>query len=73
VQDPYLFRDSIRRNLLWANPQATEVEIWAALAIAEADEFVARLKEGLEPARSTSRPNTKSSSACSISIRGRSS
>ncbi len=22
VQDPYLFRDTIRRNLLWANPQA---------------------------------------------------
>jgi ATP-binding cassette, subfamily C, bacterial len=51
VQDPYLFRDSIRRNLLWANPQATEAEIWAALAIAEADEFVARLKEGLERQR----------------------
>src|SRR5262249_43751986 len=23
VQDPYLFRDTIRRNLLWANPQAS--------------------------------------------------
>jgi len=48
VQDPYLFRDSIRRNLLWANPQASEAEIWDALAIAEADEFVARLKDGLD-------------------------
>jgi ATP-binding cassette subfamily C protein len=48
VQDPYLFRDSIRRNLLWANPRASEAEIWDALAIAEADEFVARLKDGLD-------------------------
>lgn len=48
VQDPYLFRDSIRRNLLWANPQASEAEIWDALAIAEADEFVARLKDELD-------------------------
>ena len=26
VQDPYLFRDTIRRNLLWANPQASDAE-----------------------------------------------
>jgi ATP-binding cassette subfamily C protein len=32
VQDPYLFRDTIRRNLLWAKPQATDAEIWDALA-----------------------------------------
>jgi ATP-binding cassette subfamily C protein len=48
VQDPYLFRDSIRRNLLWANPQASEAEIWDALATAEAADFVARLKAGLD-------------------------
>jgi ABC-type multidrug transport system fused ATPase/permease subunit len=48
VQDPYLFRDTIRRNLLWANPQASEAEIWEALAIASIDEFVASLKSGLE-------------------------
>jgi ABC-type multidrug transport system fused ATPase/permease subunit len=34
VQGPYLFRDTIRRNLLWANPQASDAEIWNALAIA---------------------------------------
>ncbi len=43
-----MFRDTIRRNLLWANPQASEAEIWDALAIADADDFVARLKAGLE-------------------------
>jgi ATP-binding cassette, subfamily C, bacterial len=48
VQDPYLFRDTIRRNLLWANPRASEVEIWDALVIAEAAAFVDRLKDGLD-------------------------
>jgi ATP-binding cassette subfamily C protein len=48
VQDPFLFRDTIRRNLLWANPQASEAEIWESLAIAGADKFVARLKAGLD-------------------------
>ncbi|MGB8630428.1 MAG: ABC transporter ATP-binding protein [Xanthobacteraceae bacterium] len=48
VQDPYLFRDTIRRNLLWAKPQASDAEIWDALAIAGIDEFVLSLKSGLE-------------------------
>jgi len=48
VQDTYLFRDTIRRNLLWANPQASEAEIWDALVIAEAAAFVDRLKDGLD-------------------------
>jgi ATP-binding cassette, subfamily C, bacterial len=48
VQDPYLFRDTIRRNLLWAKPQASETEIWDALAVAGIDEFVAGLELGLE-------------------------
>ena len=48
VQDPYLFRDTIRRNLLWANPQASDTEIWDALAIAAVDDFVAGLMAGLD-------------------------
>ena len=48
VQDPYLFRDTIRRNLLWANPQASDAEIWDALAIAAVDDFVAGLTAGLD-------------------------
>lgn len=48
VQDPYLFRDTIRRNLLWAKPQASDGEIWDALAIAGVGEFVLSLKSGLE-------------------------
>lgn len=48
VQDPYLFRDTIRRNLLWAKPQASDAEIWEALAVAGIDKFVLSLKSGLE-------------------------
>jgi ATP-binding cassette, subfamily C, bacterial len=48
VQDPYLFRDTIRRNLLWANPQARDAEVWDALAIAGVDDFVASLPAGLD-------------------------
>jgi ATP-binding cassette subfamily C protein len=48
VQDPYLFRDTIRRNLSWANPQADETAIWEALAIAGADDFVRSLQGGLD-------------------------
>jgi ATP-binding cassette, subfamily C, bacterial len=48
VQDPYLFRDTIRRNLLWANPQASEAQIWDALAVAGVDDFVAGLNAGLD-------------------------
>ena len=48
VQDPYLFRDTIRRNLKWASPQSSESEIWQALAIAEADALVAGMPAGLD-------------------------
>ncbi len=48
AQDPYLFRDTIRRNLTWARPQASEPDLWEALAIAGADTLVRRLEGGLD-------------------------
>ena len=48
AQDPYLFRDTIRRNLLWASPQASESELWDALAIAGADRLVSGMAAGLD-------------------------
>jgi ATP-binding cassette subfamily C protein len=47
-QDTFLFHDSIRQNLLWARPDATEEDIQEALRLAAADEFVARLPHGLD-------------------------
>lgn len=47
-QDPYLFHDTIRGNLLWARPDASESEVDDALRAAAADRFVARLPEGVD-------------------------
>jgi ATP-binding cassette subfamily C protein len=47
-QETLLFHDSVRANLLWANPGATEEDIWRALASAAADDFVRALPNGLE-------------------------
>ena len=47
-QDPYLFHGTIRANLRWARPEATEAEMRRALRLAAADGFVAALPEGLD-------------------------
>jgi ATP-binding cassette subfamily C protein len=47
-QDTVLFHDSIRANLLWAQPDATEAALREALALAGAAAFVAALPDGLD-------------------------
>jgi ATP-binding cassette, subfamily C, bacterial len=47
-QDPFLFHDTVRRNLSWANPRSTEAEMWAALALVGAASLVRRLDHGLD-------------------------
>ncbi len=47
-QEPFLFHDTIRANLLWARPGATEAELKSVLRAAAAEEFVARLPHGLD-------------------------
>lgn len=48
AQDTFLFHDTVRANLLWARPDASERELREALERAAADEFVARLPQDLE-------------------------
>lgn len=48
AQDTFLFNDTVRNNLLFADPSATDEEILDALKRASADEFVMRLPEGLD-------------------------
>jgi ABC-type multidrug transport system fused ATPase/permease subunit len=48
TQDPFLFDGSIRENLLWECPDRTEPEMWSALGIAGAAEFVRGLPSGLD-------------------------
>jgi ATP-binding cassette subfamily C protein len=47
-QDPFLFHDTVRRNLAWACPTATEPDMWRALALADADALVLRMAGGLD-------------------------
>ena len=47
-QEPFLFHDTIRANLLWARPDATEEDLRQVLRAAAAEEFVARLPQGLD-------------------------
>jgi len=47
-QDPFLFHDTVRRNLAWANPQASEADVWDALRFAGADGVVRRMAQGLD-------------------------
>jgi len=47
-QDAFLFHDTIRRNLSWANKLADEDAMWRALAVAGADHFVRGLAQGLD-------------------------
>jgi ATP-binding cassette, subfamily C, bacterial len=48
AQDPFLFHDTLRRNLLFARKEASEAELWQALAVAGADVFVRALPLGLD-------------------------
>lgn len=47
-QTAVLFIGTIRENLQWGKPDATDEECWAALATAQAAEFVETLSEGLD-------------------------
>ena len=48
LQDPHLLHETIRANLLRADPEASEEELWRALRLAAAADFVAALPDGLE-------------------------
>ncbi len=47
-QKAVLFRGTIRSNLLWGNPNATEAELQEALRVAQAEEIVRGKENGLE-------------------------
>ncbi|MDO9485594.1 MAG: ABC transporter ATP-binding protein [Actinomycetota bacterium] len=46
-QKAFLFRGTIASNLRFGKPEATEDEMWAALATAQAADFVREMPEGL--------------------------
>ncbi len=47
-QKPYLFSGTVASNLRYGKPDATEDEMWEALTVAEAADFVAAMPGGLD-------------------------
>ncbi len=47
-QKPFLFTGTVASNLRYGNPDATDDELWHALRVAQADDFVAQMPEQLE-------------------------
>jgi ATP-binding cassette, subfamily B, multidrug efflux pump len=47
-QRPYLFTGTVASNLRYGDPDATDEELWEALTVAQAAEFVRAMPEGLE-------------------------
>jgi ATP-binding cassette subfamily B protein len=47
-QKPYMFSGTIASNLRYGKPDATEADMWHALEIAQARDFVARMQGGLD-------------------------
>jgi len=47
-QRPYLFTGTVASNLRYGDPHATDDELWHALRVAQAEDFVRAMPEGLE-------------------------
>jgi len=47
-QKPYLFNGTVASNLRYGKPEATNEELWHALEVAQAKDFVEQLAEGLD-------------------------
>ena len=47
-QRPYLFSGTVRSNLQYGKPDATEDELWQALSVAQARDFVEEMEGGLD-------------------------
>src|ERR1700733_4772162 len=48
MEESFLFSDSVRANIAYGRPDATEEQILAAARAAEADEFIRELPEGYD-------------------------
>ncbi len=48
MQDAHMYHDTIRANLMYANTQATEEQIWEACTSAQIAEMIRELPEGLD-------------------------
>ena len=56
-QQSYLFSGTVRDNIKFGNPDATDAQVWKALEIAQAKTFVSEMPEGLDSQISQSGKN----------------
>ncbi len=47
-QKPFLFSGTVASNLRYGNPEASDEELWHALRVAQAEDFVRDMPDGLE-------------------------
>jgi ATP-binding cassette subfamily B protein len=47
-QKPYLFSGTVASNLRYADPEASDEDLWAALEVAQARDFVSAMPGGLD-------------------------
>ncbi len=47
-QETFLFHDTVRANLRWACPAATDEELWQSLRLSAAADFIRALPQGLD-------------------------
>ncbi len=48
TQDPQLFSGTVKQNLLFVKPDATDEDIWTVLKQAALDEFIQTLAQGID-------------------------
>lgn len=68
LQDTVLFSDTIRNNILYGKPDATDEEVRRAAAFARADEFIERLPEGYDTVLAESGSNLSAGQRQLLSI-----
>ena len=67
-QKPYLFTGTVAENLRHGNPDATDDELWHALEVAQAREFVEAMPDGLNSAISQGGTNVSGGQRQRLSI-----
>jgi ATP-binding cassette subfamily B protein len=67
-QRPYLFSGTVASNLRLGKPDATDEELWRALEVAQARDFVERMPEGLDSPISQGGTNVSGGQRQRISI-----
>jgi ATP-binding cassette subfamily B protein len=67
-QKPYLFTGTVASNLRYGRPDASDEELWHALEIAQAKDFVSKMPDGLETAISQGGTNVSGGQRQRLSI-----